>query len=129
MFQKNLCSLIKMYNATKSIQVNRCVCSTPVYNINQKWRQERGLPLNPNACGVLTDGPDYTFLDGRLTPYGVRQKQRIIKQKEIAKQIIKLTGEVDFAVDRHKHLQMEEVKRKEQILNGKLKPKGVKLLH
>ncbi|KAJ8942525.1 hypothetical protein NQ318_005229 [Aromia moschata] len=27
--------------------------------VNQKWRQERKLPANPNANGVLTDSPDY----------------------------------------------------------------------
>lgn len=34
----------------------------------KKWRSERGLPVNRNAEGILTDGPDYTYLDGRPTP-------------------------------------------------------------
>lgn len=34
----------------------------------KEWRAERGLPANRNAEGVLTDGPDFTYLDGRPTP-------------------------------------------------------------
>lgn len=96
--------------------------------MNQKWRRARGLPLNPNASGILTDGADYTFLDGRPTPYGVHQRDRILKQREIAKQIIKLTGEIDFAVDRHKQMMIDEQKRRKEILDNKLKPKGIELL-
>nr|CAI5823841.1 unnamed protein product [Callosobruchus analis] len=96
--------------------------------INQKWRKERGMPLNPNAHGVLTDSPDYTYIDGRLTPYGVGQKKRILKQREIVSQIVDLTKEIDYAVDRHKQLQQEEEKRKQAILDKKLKPKGLALL-
>lgn len=106
----------------------RFISSTPVVNLNQKWRQERGLPLNPNTRGVLTDGPDYTFLDGRLTPYGVGQKERIEMQRQIAEDIIKLSGEIDFAVERHKKLQVEDAKTKENIIRSKLKPKGINLL-
>lgn len=34
----------------------------------KQYRLERGLSLHKNAEGILTDGPDYTFLDGRPTP-------------------------------------------------------------
>ncbi|CAH1980422.1 unnamed protein product [Acanthoscelides obtectus] len=96
--------------------------------LDQKWRKERGLPLNPNVHGVLTDSPDYTFLDGRLTPYGVGQKMRILKQKEVLSQVIDLTEEVDFAVERHNRLLIEEENKKKAILDKKLKPKGLALL-
>lgn len=33
------------------------------------------LPRNPNKSGLLTDLPDYTFLDGRVTPLGVSRSQ------------------------------------------------------
>jgi hypothetical protein len=39
--------------------------------LDQKWRDEKGLPANPNAEGPLTNLPDYTFMDGRPTPLGV----------------------------------------------------------
>lgn len=77
---------------------------------------------------MLTDGPDYTFIDGRLTPYGINQKKRILKQKELLQDIVKLTGEIDFAVERHKQLQTDEEMKKNEILNNKLKPKGLALL-
>ncbi|CAH1109272.1 unnamed protein product [Psylliodes chrysocephalus] len=94
----------------------------------QKWRSERGLPLNPNANGLLTDGPDYTFSDGRLTPYGEGQKKRILKQQQIKENIIELSGEIDFAVDRHKQILEAEENKKKEILSKKLKPKGMALL-
>lgn len=92
--------------------------------LNQKWREDKGLPMNPNAYGVLTDKPDYSYLDGRPTPLGVRQRNRYYKQKEIAAQIILLTKEVDFAVERHKQMQIEAENTKTEILQKKLKPKG-----
>lgn len=51
-----------------------------------------------------------------------------MEQKEIAEQIIALTKEMDFAVERHKKLVDDEIKNKEAMINNKLKPKGVMLL-
>lgn len=84
--------------------------------------------MNPTAYGILTDSPDYTFLDGRLTPTGMNQKDRTAKQREIRDQIIRLSGEIDFAVKRHKNMQLEDRQRKQGIIDKKLKPKGSKLL-
>lgn len=94
----------------------------------QKWRRERGLPKNPNSCGPLTDKKDFSYLDGRISAYGVGQGKRILKQQEIAQKIIDLTGEIDFAVERHKRLQEEQQQRKNDIIASKLKEKGDKLL-
>lgn len=111
-----------------AIWQTRSLCLSSVLSLKQKWRMERGLPMNPNAHGVLTDSPDYTFLDGRLSPYGVGQKTRILRQREIRDKIINLTGEIDFAVSRHKQMQIDEENRKQAILDKKLKPKGMQLL-
>jgi len=42
------------------------------------------MASNPNAYGPLTDGPDYSFLDGRPTPPGTGKIKRAMEQKEIA---------------------------------------------
>lgn len=42
------------------------------------------LPLNPMDRGILTDGADYIFLDGRPTPFGMKQKQKLLRQREYA---------------------------------------------
>ncbi|XP_012058368.1 PREDICTED: 39S ribosomal protein L52, mitochondrial [Atta cephalotes] len=96
--------------------------------INQRWRQKRGLTANPNTFGPLTNLPDYTFKDGRPTPLGVRQKARLDKQRDYAAKIIKLVGEVDFAVERHARMQEKKKEERQEILNNKLKPKGDLLL-
>lgn len=80
--------------------------------------------MNPNSCGPLTDLPDFTYLDGRPTPLGMRQKKRMAKQKEIAKTILTLSKEIDFAVKRHDDMVTAEQENKEKILANKLKPKG-----
>lgn len=49
----------------------RNISCTSKLHLDQKWREERGLPANPNEFGPLTNLPDYTFLDGRPTPMGV----------------------------------------------------------
>ncbi|KAB0791487.1 hypothetical protein PPYR_03287 [Photinus pyralis] len=116
--------------ATKCSQrwIPRYIHTTPLVNLDQRWREKQGLPMNPNASGVLTDAADYTYLDGRPTPYGTRQQNRILKQKEVAETIICLSKEIDFAVERHEQLKMDEEDRKRKILANKLKPKGVLLL-
>ncbi|XP_052896048.1 39S ribosomal protein L52, mitochondrial [Anopheles moucheti] len=83
---------------------------------------------NPNKSSPLTHLPDYTYMDGRVTPFGSNQKKRIIQQREIAKQIVTLSKEVDFAVERHNRqlAEAEETTRKQ--LGEKLKPKGHLLL-
>lgn len=47
--------------------ISRLFSGTPVLETKQ-YRVERGLSVHKNSEGVLTDGPDYTFLDGRPTP-------------------------------------------------------------
>jgi len=42
--------------------------------------------------------------------------------------IIKLVGEIDYAVERHARLQEKEKEERQKILNNKLKPKGNLLL-
>ncbi|KAJ6642223.1 39S ribosomal protein L52, mitochondrial [Pseudolycoriella hygida] len=95
----------------------------------QKWREDRGLDKNPNAHGPLTDLPDYTFMDGnRLTPLGSHQKQRIIKQRELAAKMIRLIREIDDGKLMHKRLQEESQRNREDIISNKFKPKGVLLI-
>jgi len=89
------------------------------YNCNRK-----GLPKNPNAYGPLTDGPDYSFIDGKPTPPGTGKIKRAVKHLEISEKIIKLSQEVDFAVEYRKTRDEEEVMRKKNILDRKLLPKG-----
>lgn len=44
----------------------------------------RGLAKNPNSYGPLTDGPDYSFLDGRPTPPGSGKIKRAEKHLAIS---------------------------------------------
>ncbi|KAK4876660.1 hypothetical protein RN001_009166 [Aquatica leii] len=127
MLMQNITKLIKPCTQCVHQQI-RYVQTTGISCLDQRWREARGLPMNPNASGVLTDAADYSYLDGRPVPYGTRQKNRIIKQKQITETIIKLSGEIDFAVERHKQLQIDEEQRKQQIISNKLKPKGLTLL-
>ncbi|XP_057665912.1 39S ribosomal protein L52, mitochondrial [Diorhabda carinulata] len=126
--QINIMQNLRLVLHTRIVKQSRCLNTSSISYFNQKWRKERGLPLNPNACGVLTDAPDYTFLDGRLTPYGEGQKERIKKQQQIKQDIIRFTDEIDFAVDRYNNLLQAEEDRKKAILDRKLKPKGINLL-
>lgn len=43
-----------------------------------------GYPENLTSRGILTDGPDYSHLDGNPTPYTTGQRARIIKQRQQA---------------------------------------------
>ncbi|XP_062544969.1 large ribosomal subunit protein mL52 isoform X2 [Armigeres subalbatus] len=90
--------------------------------------KERNLPRNPNKSGPLTDLPDYTFLDGRVTPLGANQTKRLLQQHELANKIVTMSKEMDFAVERYRTLQANKQKENKQVLDQKLKPKGFLLL-
>ncbi|XP_076176808.1 mitochondrial ribosomal protein L52 [Ptiloglossa arizonensis] len=96
--------------------------------LNQQWRRTKGLVKNPNSYGPLVNLPDYSFKDNRPVPYGSKQFQRIKKHQEFGKRILKLVGEIDYAVEKHAKLLKQKEETKQQILDGKLKPKGQLLL-
>ncbi|XP_067634191.1 large ribosomal subunit protein mL52 [Eurosta solidaginis] len=113
-----------LINIAENVASSRQLSSTAVRSIDQKWREQKGLPVNSNAFGPLTNLPDYTFLDGRPTPLGSNQKRRLQKQQEIAVKIVNLSGELDFAKKRYARIQAEQAAAKESVVKGKLKPKG-----
>lgn len=102
--------------------------------------------------GVLTDGADYIFLDGRPTPFGMKQKRKLLLQREYAvsldkttiilliiilrysqwfliniqKKIVALSESLDIAKERYSKNVGEKDEETKQILDRKLKPKGNK---
>ncbi|XP_013188569.1 large ribosomal subunit protein mL52 [Amyelois transitella] len=101
----------------------RAFSSTSVMEL-KAWRVSQGLPANRNAEGVLTDGPDYTFLDGRPTPLLHKQKKRMLKQRDFASKIVQLNSELDFAKDRYQNMVQSDAAERQRIIDNRLKPKG-----
>ena len=125
MFSVKICNFQRLIsNSFAKYEVIRTLSTSPHLCLDQRWRRKKGLPMNPNAYGVLTDTPDYTFMDGRPTPLGVKQGIRLKERQEQAKKIIALSGEIDFAVEYHKKRQLDEMKQRQSIIANKLKPKG-----
>uniref|UniRef100_A0A0K8TSB8 Large ribosomal subunit protein mL52 n=1 Tax=Tabanus bromius TaxID=304241 RepID=A0A0K8TSB8_TABBR len=120
--------LIRTSSAIPISNTIRCITTTSSSLLDQRWRHAQGLPENPNAYGPLTDMPDYTFLDGRPTPLGAHQKRRMLQQREIAKKIVTLSKELDFAKERYQKLQKAKEEERQKLLDSKLKPKGHLLL-
>lgn len=46
--------------------------------------------MNPNTSGILTDKPDYSYLDGRPAEIGMGMKRRLEKNREYAVSINRL---------------------------------------
>lgn len=46
--------------------------------------------------GILTDGPDYIYLDGRPTPFGMKQKRKLYLQREYAVSCYKNIYNIEF---------------------------------
>ncbi|VVC95820.1 unnamed protein product [Leptidea sinapis] len=89
-------------------------------SLTKQWRLSKGLSANKNAEGILTDGPDYTFLDGRPTP--------LLQHQQYAARIVQLCSEVDFAKTRYANKIQAAQDERDNILRNRLKPKG-KLLN
>ncbi|XP_050075939.1 39S ribosomal protein L52, mitochondrial [Anopheles maculipalpis] len=110
----------------KNLQLVRCfhkgvqsARGTAVLNVETKK-----CARNPNKSSPLTHLPDYTYMDGRVTPFGANQKKRIVQQRTIAQQIVTLSKEVDFAVERHNRKMVEAEENKRKQISEKLMPKG-----
>ncbi|XP_077292725.1 mitochondrial ribosomal protein L52 [Arctopsyche grandis] len=97
---------------------------TSSLNLSREWRRKNGLPINKTLYGPLTDLPDYTFLDGRVTPIGSRQRSRILNEQKVTEKIIKLTKQVDFAKDHYQYKLEQEEANKKALIERRLKSKG-----
>ncbi|XP_006622204.1 39S ribosomal protein L52, mitochondrial [Apis dorsata] len=84
----------------------------------------KGLSANPNNNGLLVNSSDYSFKNNKPVPYGSGQLERIKKHQDFMKRIIKLVGEIDYAVERHANLIKEKKAQEQKILESRLKPKG-----
>ncbi|KAJ0178101.1 hypothetical protein K1T71_005924 [Dendrolimus kikuchii] len=101
----------------------RAINTTSALNMKE-WRVARGLSVNKNAEGVLTDAPDYTYLDGRPTPLLHKQKLRMLRQQDYAKKIVEMCSELDFAKQRYQNMQRAKEQERQNIISNRLKPKG-----
>ncbi|CAF4926011.1 unnamed protein product [Pieris macdunnoughi] len=93
----------------------------------KQWRLSKGLSSNRNAEGILTDGPDYTFLDGRPTPLLQKQKLRMLRQQEYVTKIVELSAELDFAKQKYQDDNRKEADERDAIIKDRLKRKGKNL--
>ncbi|KAL5021836.1 hypothetical protein ScPMuIL_000991 [Solemya velum] len=113
--------------ATPTCQVLSMSASTQANRLayGAKWRLSKGAAINGSSYGVLTDLPDYTFLDGRPTPLSARQKRRRVERMELAKRVVSLVKEMEFGKANHRNRKQQEQERREHILQNKLKPKAI----
>ncbi|RZF36054.1 hypothetical protein LSTR_LSTR005870 [Laodelphax striatellus] len=88
------------------------------------WRRTHKLPDHINQTKSLLEGADFRYVDNRPTPYGSREYNRILNQREIATKVVRLLEEMNFAENRYKNLEIEKENEKKNILARKLKPKG-----
>ncbi|CAH2090802.1 unnamed protein product [Euphydryas editha] len=120
-------TIVKRICTSPQTIINRSLSCTSTLYLKQ-WRIDRGLSANRTAEGILTDGPDYTFLDGRPTPLLQKQKKRIMKHQEYASKIVSLCSELDFAKQRQQNILKEKEDERKAIISNRLKPKGKALL-
>jgi hypothetical protein len=64
----------------------------------KKWRQLKGLAPVRGAVGPITDGPDWSYTDGRgFGPLTVGQKKRHFRDQEMAKTVVKYMKQFKIA--------------------------------
>jgi len=72
-----------LYRKKKRISIESEIRNVMSLNNYVSYYRQK-LPINPMDRGVLTDGADYIFLDGRPTPFGIKQKRKLLLQREYA---------------------------------------------
>ncbi|KAF9408946.1 hypothetical protein HW555_011522 [Spodoptera exigua] len=103
--------------------VSRALSNSPTL-LSKHWREERGLSRNRNAEGILTDAPDFTYLDGRPTPLLQKQKKRMLRQREFASKIFEMCSELDFAKERYNYIEASKEQERQNFIANRLKAKG-----
>ncbi|XP_039284699.1 39S ribosomal protein L52, mitochondrial [Nilaparvata lugens] len=99
----------------------------PSVKVNREgkiWRRTHKLPAHINQTKSLMEGADFRYVDNRPTPYGSREYRRMLNQREIATQVVRLLEEMNYAESRWKNMEIEKENEKKNILDRKLKPKG-----
>ncbi|XP_033755586.1 39S ribosomal protein L52, mitochondrial-like [Pecten maximus] len=90
-----------------------------------EWRIKQGKAMDGATYGPLTDLPDYTYLDGRPTPLSTGQLRRREMNKEMAKNVMQMMGELEFI---QKTSEEKRQKKKDREIKTKnmlsFKPKG-----
>ncbi|XP_065204284.1 large ribosomal subunit protein mL52 [Planococcus citri] len=101
--------------------------TSAVQSVGIKWRQQHGYPDNHTSRGVLTDAPDYSFLDGKPTPYTTGQRARLLRQQEYAGRVRYLLTVAEKSKKAYQDKVAAQQKEREKIIGRKLKPKGMNL--
>lgn len=100
---KFCCFICDLYRF--SVAARTFCCSTVAST--KEWRVSKGLSINKNAEGILTDGPDYTFLDGRPTPLLVIQADTLTSALMIFINFATCTIRIEYVIiimsDKHKN--------------------------
>ncbi|CAH0385703.1 unnamed protein product [Bemisia tabaci] len=87
------------------------------------------LTVQPNQTKEFRDDPDFSYVDGRLAPYGMGQTIRIKQQIEFVKTICKYSKELDAVKAESAAKLKAEQDAIQHRLDRRLKPKGDKHPH
>lgn len=117
------CIKVPLFCQTRNIHQTSVLCKV-LKKHGWKWRINQGMSRSGTEYGVLTDMPDYSFLDGRPTPLSTNQQKRRQDRIETAKDIMEKLGQVDFAKERFELNEQAEEQQRQSILARKLKPKS-----
>lgn len=83
----------------------------------------------PTPLGVNTRYESHIFANNLVIMFlQVRQRGRVLQQRDLAQKIVTGIYEVDFAKERHQRLIKEAADEKQAIIDNKLKPKGHALM-
>jgi len=100
----------------------------PLPSTQQDWRRERKQPVNPTERGVLTDGADFSYADGRPAPPGVGQARRAAEQRQMMERIVQLTDEIDLAERLHAERTRQAEQQQELVHSRRLREKATESL-
>lgn len=119
-------SLLRLYSSKPKPYIYRKPAK--FYTPHDVFRQKLGLTKWLNQTKELQEYSDYSFQDGRPTPVTPGQLKKIQRQQALAAAAVLHLKEIKFILDRETHNKQSASTERQQIIEGKLKPKGDKLL-
>lgn len=101
-----------------SSRIVRPLTLLPVRNAAGKWRSDNNLPPRYAQSTILTESPEWSFIDGRgYGPLNRKQKARYFRDAIWTQEVIKITGQMAQA----KKLVPDDVEKAELKFREKFK--------
>lgn len=111
-------NLFKDGHIYPSMVVNSSPFMTSTTHCQENWPK-----TSHGARGPLINQPDYSYRDGRPVRLSNGERFRVLKQRELVEQALRMLQELKYAKERHTLMNEEEKRLRDETIQQKFQEK------